>query len=304
MSSIIAITIIGWFTLGFYVQSRMLPATKSPDHLDWEFQPLSNFDVVISLYDESLQLTRDTFAAIASIPSIRSLDPRLIIYTKHPSADPEEIRAVTNATDVIHLPNVGREAQTYLQYILDRWDNLPCQVLFTQAEMHFLDDALARLKFFHSNDTGMMSLAESGWTCSCEHCNDEQWTEGNHTIARTYMAVNDGERCDRVLESYRGQFIVSGRRIRGISKSIYEQLNNELVDEQSWAHREPFTKVRASWSRSEDSMSAPLFGYTLEKFWNVLFQCSNPRVAWACPSVDSGITRWTSKEDCQCLDHR
>lgn len=37
---------------------------------------------------------------------------------------------------VIQAPNVGREAHTYLRYVIDHYDNLPEVILFTQGSIH------------------------------------------------------------------------------------------------------------------------------------------------------------------------
>lgn len=81
-----------------------------------------------------------------------------------------------------------------------------------------------------------------------------------------------------------------------MDKSLYENMWSALVDEKSWAHQESFLKGRP------DEMSAPDFGYTVERAWSLMFQCSGVDVAWRCASM---VSRWRiggEVGDCQCFD--
>ena len=90
--------------------------------------------------------------------------------------------------------------------------------------------------------------------------------------------------------------MVSAARIRGIDKSIYQDLWNAFADEKSWAHQDEFVRGR------KDSMSAPLVGYTMERIWNLLFQCSDMDIAWKCPTLLSQWRIGGDVSDCQCFD--
>jgi len=139
-----------------------------------------------------------------------------------------------------------------------------------------------------------------GWSgmCDCEECGDRfSWWDNTQLFLETHHRIHGNDTaCDKILLSYKGQFIASAARIRGIDKAIYNDLRQAIVDENSWAHREKFLRGQ------KDSMSAPVFGYTIERMWNLLLQCSSPEMAWKCPTLLSGTRMGGSIEDCQCFD--
>jgi hypothetical protein len=71
--------------------------------------------IVVAHYNESLQWLLD-------------YDPnKITIYSKGATPDSKY------ANNIIKAPNIGREAHTYLQYIIDNYHTLPEFVFFTQA---------------------------------------------------------------------------------------------------------------------------------------------------------------------------
>jgi hypothetical protein len=73
-------------------------------------------------------------------------------------------------------------------------------------------------------------------------------------------------------------------------------LQSLLVTSNSWAHTEPFLRGRP------DSLSAPLYGFSLERAWSILMQCAEQDIAFKCPTLLSGTRRGGRLDDCQCLD--
>jgi hypothetical protein len=100
----------------------------------------------------------------------------------------------------------------------------------------------------------------------------------------------------QMLLSYKGQFVASAARLRGNEQSLYKTLRAALEDPEDFVHQQEYLQGRP------DSMNAPFFGYTLERLWSVLLQCSEERIATCCPTLLSGTRRGGSKEDCQCFD--
>lgn len=92
--------------------------------------------------------------------------------------------------------------------------------------------------------------------------------------------------------------MVSAARIRGIDRSTYHDLQQAFVDENGWAHQEPYLHGRT------DLMSDSFFSYILERTWNLRFQCPDMVVAWKCPSLISGWRTDGNVGDCQCFDLR
>ena len=267
-----------------------------PVSQDTSFQPPYDTEIVVSMYHESLSTVSSLLSSLHSIPSLENA--RVHIYTKDPLANTTEIQEKLNVHNVTQLPNVGREGETYLHHILSQWDSLARHTVFLQADVHNRWETLGRIKqYFDPQRTGMLSLGFSGNICDCNRCEDRWgWRDQDHLLAQLYMQLNPKQGCDKILLSYKGQFIVSAKRIRGLDPSVYLQLEDALVNEDSWAHQEEFVRGR------NDSMSAPVFGYTLERMWSTLFQCSDMEVAWKCASLLSGTRMGGDIGDCQCFD--
>ncbi|KAF1986503.1 hypothetical protein K402DRAFT_463445 [Aulographum hederae CBS 113979] len=271
--------------------------------LDLDFKPVSQLDIVISMYKEPAEDVKSIMSSLSTIPSIGSASPRLIIYNKNPDTDLDALKEATQAYQVIAAPNVGREGETYLRHIVESYDsNLAKHTIFLQADIHNPREFLPRVHdYFDPERTGMLSLGFSGNICDCHSCSDRWgWREYSSIVKDVYeeaYAHNDTTAtCEKVLLSYKGQFIASGRRIRGVRKKLYEQLQSAMLDENSWAHGEDYLRGR------KDTMDAPWFGYTMERLWSTLLQCSDEEVAWRCPTLLSGVRRGGGKGDCQCFD--
>lgn len=272
----------------------VMPHSMQPS-LDLTYTPSAEVEIVISSYHEPLDSVRDLIASLKSIPSLTSALVR--IYTKNEEANLDAIQQQTRANNVTRLTNVGREGETYLHHIVHEWDSLAKHTLFIQGDVHNHREFFPRVRdYYDPEKTGMLSLGFSGNVCNCQLCGD-RWGWSDSIVYKIYKKVYPRGICSKVLLSYKGQFIVSARRIRGVSKIVYEELLDALVMENSWAHREEYLKGR------KDSLNAPFFGFTLERLWNVLFQCSNLDVAWRCPSLLSGTRSGGNKGDCQCFDH-
>ncbi|KAG9952332.1 hypothetical protein KCU85_g2181, partial [Aureobasidium melanogenum] len=285
----------------FLINNSSTPFKQHTSHtlrLDTNYKANSNIDIVMSMYHEPPSHITDTFSLLKSIPSIGSKSPRLILYTKDPLADTTELQHLTNATKVIQLPNVGREGHTYLHHIISSWDDLATQTFFLQASVHNPRQFSARVENYYTSETGMLSLGFSGQTCECNSCGDRfGWQDHSGIVEKTWKEVFNqtcGEQ--RVLLSYKGQFVASAARLRANDKKLYEKLMMALEDPGSWAHQQDYLQGRP------DSLNAPYFGYTLERMWSMILQCSEERIAALCPTLISGTRRGGSKSDCQCFD--
>ncbi|KAH7349206.1 hypothetical protein BKA66DRAFT_516514 [Pyrenochaeta sp. MPI-SDFR-AT-0127] len=264
--------LVAWIV---FVVINFVPAPPSnsqhqPPTLDVTFQPRYTTEIVISMYNEPLPDVSSLLLSLKSVPSMSNA----------------KIHHQIGAQHVTKRPNVGREGETYLHHILSHWDSLARHTLFIQAGMHNRDQALSRIRsYFDPERTGMMSLGSDMWG----------WRESASIVSNIYERVYQ-KPCKPMLLSYKGQFIVSAGRIRGIDKSIYHDLHHALVDSHSWAHQEPYLQGRG------DAMSAPAFGFTLERLWSTIFQCSRVETAWQCPSLFSKTKGRGKRTDCQCLD--
>ena len=269
------------------------PQATEPS-LDLTYTPPAEAEIVISMHHESVGAVSDLIASLKAIPSFSSA--LVHVYTKNEEANLDSIQQQTGADNITSLANVGREGETYLNHIIYKWDSLAGHTLFIQGDVHNPREIFPRIRDYYDPDkTGMLSLGFSGNVCDCQNCGDH-WGWSDDMVYNIYKEVYPRRVCSKLLLSYKGQFIASARRIRGLSKRVYEELHEAIVTENSWAHQEEYLKGR------KDSLNAPFFGFTLERLWSLLLQCSDLDVAWRCPSILSGTRDGGDKGDCQCFD--
>lgn len=274
-----------------------LPAT-----LDSNYSSASRFDIVVSMYSESPSSIKDMLDDIKRTTFLSTLSPNIIIYTKDPSADLSSIKEITGATIVESIPNLGREGGTYLHHMVSKWDTLAEQTMFIQAHPHNMRELLPRINSYLVPSTGMLSLSFTGVLCSCETCGDRwDWSDEFSLIPTLYSKIYH-RTCTpdtNILLSYKGQFVASARRIRGVHKKVYESLLKAITskDMQSWSHDQEIIRGR------EDTPDNPFLGFTVERIWGLLMQCATDGVVAAkCPSLLSGMGHGGQVADCQCLD--
>lgn len=81
------------------------------------------------------------------ISNFAEFNNNLMIYNK----GTDDISPLINTQFIKNVPNLGREAGTYCNYILDNYDNLPEYMIFTQGNpvimLHFLTKSLHLINF-------------------------------------------------------------------------------------------------------------------------------------------------------------
>jgi hypothetical protein len=259
----------------------------------------SSFDIVISAYAEPHSSIAHMISSIKSTSYLSTLQPRVIIYTKNPATDLSNLQNTTGADIVQPLPNLGREGATFLHHIVNSWDNLAEKTMFIQAHAHNMRELIPRIDSYLVPNTGMLSLSFSGETCSCMNCEDHfGWSDTWSVVPSLYESVYQ-QPCEddtEVLLSYKGQFVASAKRIRGVQKSVYEGLLETITSESGWSHDERFVS-------QSDSPDNPDFGFVVERVWSLLMQCAvDEKVERMCPSLLSGMGWGGDVADCQCLD--
>lgn len=311
-----------WLTL-MVVGTSLILASASPVSMyflssnpsatyDRSYQPDSRFDIVVSMYKEDPESVRHLVDQITSTNLLQSLSfeghkPRIIIYTKNPTADLHALKNTTGADIVERLQNFGREGGTYLAHIVNKWDSLAEQTMFVQAHAHNMRELIPRINDYLVGDTGMLSLGFTGVTCSCGSCSDRWgWEDEFQIIPAIYEQVY-GKSCSPsqpILLSYKGQFVASARRIRGIKRDIYAALLDTITSQEGRNSNATFMEDSIKGVLTgEDSPSNPSFGFTMERIWSLLMQCAtDDRVATRCPSLLSGKGVGGLVQDCQCLD--
>jgi hypothetical protein len=112
--------------------------------------------------------------------------------------------------------------------------------------------------YFGPTRTVYPNLGQSD-ICKCMECGDQFfWADHVGLFPRCHRQIYNRPECDNILLSYQGQFVVSAARIRGISISIYRNLWQAFIKEDSSAHQLDSIHGRP------DSMSTPDFGLRLK----------------------------------------
>ncbi|KAH7395748.1 hypothetical protein BKA64DRAFT_674570 [Cadophora sp. MPI-SDFR-AT-0126] len=276
-----------------------------PTAFDTAFVPPSRFEIVVSMYKEDPVSVRSMLDALKRTTLLATLQPRVIIYTKDHKQDLYKLKEATGADLVERLDNLGREGGTYLWHIVNRWDELAEQTMFIQAHAHNMREMIPRINSYLVKNTGMLSLGFTGVTCTCNYCSDrwgweDKWGVIPALYEKIYSRACESE--EHILLSYKGQFIASARRIRGISRKIFGGLLTTITSKEGWSH-EISSQDMAGVGADADSPTNPYFGFAMERVWGLVMQCgSNAEVAAMCPSLLSGMGKGGKVEDCQCLD--
>lgn len=272
-------------------------------------------DIVVSRYQESPEILASQLNPIISLSNVQALAPRIIIYNKNNHTAERDFAAdlstqMKSDPEIIveNRPNIGREGATYLNHIVTKWDDVAEHTLFMQGIMHNPKSILPRIEDYSIPETGFLALSPHELCSSCDECGDHStWSEEPEILRDIYSRANSGKTCWDIVLVYRAQFIVSASRIHGAGKQLYQDLLNELIDPSSVTHQMNL-RGQPWYVGKEDNMNAPLFGYTLERMWGVIMQCSDARVMYQCPSLLSGLSSPVVRGsnvnpgDCQCLD--
>ncbi|KAH7360357.1 hypothetical protein BKA65DRAFT_183371 [Rhexocercosporidium sp. MPI-PUGE-AT-0058] len=287
-----------------YSAITSLPPSQ-PTTFDRAFVPPNRFDIVVSMYQEDPTSIKAMLAAVKLTRLLSTLQPRVIIYTKDPRQDLHKLKEATGADIVERLENLGREGGTYLWHIVNRWDTLAEQTMFIQAHAHNMRELIPRINSYLVQETGMLSLGFTGVTCTCNNCSDRWgWEDKRGVIPALYEKIYSRV-CkpeEPILLSYKGQFVASARRIRGVGIKIFDGLLTTITSKEDWSH-DAISLEMAGVGAEGESPSNPYFGFAMERVWGLVMQCgTNAGVAARCPSLLSGMGKGGNVEDCQCLD--
>jgi len=93
--------------------------------------------VVIAMHREDPAAVQAYVDQLVSVPSVAQTKPRIYVYVKGGADVAAQVSLRRIAHEVIELPNIGREQETYLQHIIAHYDNLPQHILFSQVCPYF-----------------------------------------------------------------------------------------------------------------------------------------------------------------------
>jgi len=181
--------------------------------------------------------------------------------------------------------------------------------VFIQAHAHNIRELIPRINSYLVPESGFLSLGFAGVSCACGRCDDRWgWEDKADVVPELYEKIY-GVRCEHdtsVLLTYKGQFVASARRLRGVPRSVYEELlatiTGNSTEVEGFGSGEKDSKGGVV---GEDTADNPYFGFTVERIWGLLGQCAtDQRVAVRCPSLLSGMGRGGEVGDCGCLDKK
>jgi hypothetical protein len=169
-----------------------------------------------------------------------------------------------------------------------------------QAHVHNEYYLLQRLQDYFAQETGYLPLGFTGKFCELLDCMDEWgWRDVYHQLPSIYTLLYGRlPPPGKFNLSYKGQFVISARRARGVGKEKLEILQDVLEGIGS-----PYSKNKDDGKEKEkDQASAPRFGFVLERVWGLVFGCANGKMARTCPSLWRHRAEGEALDDCQCLD--
>lgn len=246
----------------------------------------SDVDIVVAHYDEDVNILKESLSQVVKRLSYGT-SHRITIYSKG-ARDTEGLQELLELADeVVSLPNVGREGETYLSHIVRHYDNAETDfgthTIFMQPHIAWDWVFLPRLENCFGRNTGFLSFGPHvNQTCGKDSAGLEF-----RRMADIYSAFR-ADLCppEPVLATWAGQFVVSRRRILDNKLKAYANLRNIFhAPEGHWIWKE-------GWGNNEPSN--PTLGHALERTWPVIFDCTDIKIAETCHD-GHGST-------CQCYD--
>lgn len=291
------------------------------------------------MYDEPHGEVNRFLRRLERLPAIAALNPTIFIYTKKPLPESERIREnIASNISIAELPNNGREAATYVHHIIERTSQAAVadHTLFIQAQIHnelgFFRHLEQHLIPFPANATfpgyattgflslgtgargsyghGPLSLGRTVVTSTCIGAHDRHDCKDHFGIipflssALPSLADTECTTSSPVILTYKGQVIVSKTRIGQVPPAVYLQLYEALTNSSGWGHEGALDYLSGT-ADMTNTVDHPLFGYSMERAWSVLFGCNDVhQVIYRCPTMLGAIisNHFLDRGFCQCMD--
>lgn len=206
------------------------------------FKNLKTLDIVVARYNESLDWIDS------------EIKPYVKIFNKGAN--------IADYEHIFNLRNVGKEGNTYLEYIIKNYDNLPNYVLFTQADLydsHIKSHHVTQddIKYIINNidiiDNNYIGLNRTRGNDGWNRFNDGKDPVQKYGIPKLQKHLKDmwtetfnSELPNEIVTNYCAIFLVKKESILNHSIDIYKTLNKILL---------------------KDAM----YGFALERLWTTLF---------------------------------
>ena len=227
-------------------------------------QSVRRLDIVISHFYEDVAALDRQLRQILAVPHLSAMQPCVIMFTKNP--EPEKIAKQLPYATVHWLLNMGREATAYLEYFIRHYDDLAAHIMMIHGNVERVELVVRKLEALVPV-TGFMCLGYWGLaTCDGgEYRRDVRMREV-WVMVRNDFCFEDFAIC------YRGQFIVSAKRVQRHSIALYRKLLSAfLLPKEHVIYRDTaFLQGKASYVSTPDN---PLLGHTMERAWSFMFGC-------------------------------
>ena len=158
------------------------------------------------------------------------------------------------------LPRCGREAGSYLKYIVDEYHNLPPHMVFMQSDAHrhmaSLDALASTMKGLMDASASFSFLPGSGFICHT-HC------QQNINDAQHIAAMLNASSSSTTSHTF-AHFYVRSSRVRQRPRAAYETLYKEFASHRGLAECKHGVSLAT----------------TFERMWSIIFGCAE---AWTNP---------------------
>ena len=218
---------------------------------------------------------------------------RTTFYTQGRIADFALFKNLTRCNDIHQLHGRGRAVGTFLHHIVLNYESLANFTFFTydqpvglNAENGKFDEAHSDALWFEfGENTGFLNHGlnekDVGW-CTCGEC------DGREGYSFPFMSLVipalTGKQCQgRQRTVLFNQFIVSRERILSQPKWVYHLLLDLVTaPDDHWVHQQQQPREILKWMGGRSTAEQPLFLYTIERLWSVLFGCADDPWAQGC----------------------
>lgn len=174
-------------------------------------------ELVVARYAEPVVWTRNAPRSV-----------RVAIYDKGGDLDPRDFPRAT----ILRLPNVGREAHTYLHHIVERYDAPAALTVFCQG--HPFDHAHDLHKVLRALAAGRETVADFRWLGFTIDTDDARgrrlfvrWSKNEDgrelRLDEFHRALFGTEAPERVRFYPGGQFVAAAERIRSRPRTFWER---------------------------------------------------------------------------------
>ena len=172
---------------------------------------------MIAKHDKPTSVLMPWLKELTMLDAVLNMHITVVIFNKDKEFLPNleyDMRQELDLAVPLHvqqLPNVGRETETFLRYIVHRYTILPTHVLFVQDEPHDVDYLLSGVQGTFRPDTEYLAL---NWFTGRVTDGDDHHKIEHHivpylwTVSTQTLFPQDG-----FLAAYNSQFLVSKNRI-------------------------------------------------------------------------------------------